>query len=93
MPDTDPRPGTERGSGAQRRPEAQPRPDVGEPITPGRDRLRAGRLVVRVDFSTPEIQETGQGRLGRRVPRVRPDSGAYAFLARSIKFRQVGRAS
>ena len=35
MPDTDPRPGTERGSGTERRPDAQPRPDAGEPITPG----------------------------------------------------------
>ena len=43
------------------------------------------RLTVRVDFAGAEPSEIGRGRLGRRVPRSRPDSSAYAFLATSRK--------
>ncbi len=39
------------------------------------------RLTVRVDFAGAEPSEIGRGRLGRRIPRARPDSSAYAFLA------------
>ncbi|HYN01795.1 MAG TPA: C25 family cysteine peptidase [Vicinamibacteria bacterium] len=41
------------------------------------------RLTVRVDFAGAEPSEIGRGRLGRRLPRSRPDSSAYAFLATS----------
>ena len=43
------------------------------------------RLTVRVDFAGAEPSEIGRGRLGRRLPRTRPDSNAYAFLATSQK--------
>ena len=43
------------------------------------------RLTVRVDFAGAEPSEIGRGRLGRRIPRSRPDSSAYAFLATSQK--------
>ena len=43
------------------------------------------RLTVRVDFAGAEPAEIGRGRLGRRIPRSRPDSSAYAFLATSQK--------
>ena len=43
------------------------------------------RLTVRVDFAGAEPSEIGRGRLGRRLPRTRPDSSAYAFLATSQK--------
>ena len=43
------------------------------------------RLTVRVDFAGAEPSEIGRGRLGRRIPRSRPDSSAYAFLATSRK--------
>jgi hypothetical protein len=43
----------------------------------------ARRLVVRIDFAGREVGESGQGRYGRRVPRTRPDSNAYAFLGAS----------
>ena len=43
------------------------------------------KLTVRIDFAGALPSETGQGRLGRHVPRPRPDSSAYAFLATSQK--------
>ena len=43
------------------------------------------RLTVRVDFAGAVASEVGRGGFGRRVPRSRPDSNAYAFLATSRK--------
>ena len=43
------------------------------------------RLTVRVDFAGAEPSEVGRGRFGRHIPRTRPDSNAYAFLATSQK--------
>ena len=43
------------------------------------------KLTVRIDFAGVEPSETGRGRLGRHVPRPRPDSSAYAFLGTSQK--------
>ena len=43
------------------------------------------RLTVRVDFAGAEPSEVGRGRFGRRLPRTRPDSSAYAFLGTSQK--------
>ncbi len=43
------------------------------------------KLTVRIDFVGVEPSETGRGRLGRHVPRPRPDSSAYAFLGTSQK--------
>ena len=43
------------------------------------------RLTVRVDFAGAEPSEIGRGRLGRHIPRPRPDSNAYAFLGTSQK--------
>ena len=43
------------------------------------------RLIVRVDFAGAEPSEIGRGRLGRHIPRSRPDSNAYAFLGTSQK--------
>ena len=43
------------------------------------------RLTVRVDFAGAVAAEVGRGGFGRRVPRSRPDSNAYAFLATSRK--------
>lgn len=43
----------------------------------------ARRLIVRIDFTSPEVKETGQGRLGRRIPKAFDKPDVYAFLATS----------
>ena len=43
------------------------------------------KLTVRIDFAGVVPSEAGRGRLGRHVPRPRPDSNAYAFLGTSQK--------
>jgi len=45
--------------------------------------LLARRLLVRIDFDAAGAPESGSGRLGRLVPRQRPDTSTYAFLATS----------
>ena len=45
--------------------------------------LLARHLLVRIDFAPGQVPETGSGRLGRRVPKLRPDTNVYAFLATS----------
>jgi len=101
MPDTDPRPGTERGPDAKRGPDtaqqpdsasgpdSAPRQDAGEPITPGRDRLRAGRLVVRreaVERQAPASAGTADERFLRRLRLPFTDTDPWRVLRITAEF-------
>jgi hypothetical protein len=95
MPDTEPRPGTEPRSGTEPRPgteprsDAEPRPDAGEPITSGRDRLRAGRLVVRraaLERQAPASAGTADERFLRRVRAPFTDTDPWRVLRITAEF-------
>jgi hypothetical protein len=70
-------------------PDTDPRPGVGEPITHGRDRLRAGRLVVRreaVDRQAPASAGTADERFLRRIRAPFTDTDPWRVLRITAEF-------
>ena len=70
-------------------PDKDPRPGAGEPITSGRDRLRAGRLVVRraaVERQAPAAAGTADEGLLRRVPATFTDTDPWRVLRITAEF-------
>jgi len=64
-------------------------PNTGEPITSGRDRQRAGRLVVRratVERQAPASAGTADERLLRRVPATFTDTDPWRVLRITAEF-------
>ena len=95
MPDPERQPDPARGLGTEPSPAAQPpastrpRPDAGEPITPGRDRLRAGRLVVRreaVERQAPASAGTADERFLRRLRAPFTDTDPWRVLRITAEF-------
>jgi len=88
MPDTDPRPGAGEHAGGE--PPAGTREHgAGEPITSGRDRFRAGRLVVRreaVERQAPAATGTADERFLRRVPATFTDTDPWRVLRITAEF-------
>ena len=70
-------------------PNMDPRPGPGEPITSGRDRLRAGRLVVRrdaVERQAPAAAGTADEGFLRRVPATFTDTDPWRVLRITAEF-------
>jgi len=70
-------------------PDTDPRPGVGEPITSGRDRLRAGRLVVRraaVERQAPASAGMADERFLRRVRAPFTDTDPWRVLRITSEF-------
>lgn len=70
-------------------PDTDPRPETGEPITSGRDRLRAGRLVVRreaVERQAPASARTADERFLRRVRAPFTDTDPWRVLRITSEF-------
>ena len=70
-------------------PDKDPRPGAGEPITSGRDRLRAGRLVVRraaVERQAPDSTGTADERFLRRVQAPFTDTDPWRVLRITAEF-------
>jgi hypothetical protein len=95
MPDPERQPDPARGLGTEPSPAAQPpantrpRPDAGEPITSGRDRLRAGRLVVRraaLERQAPASAGTADERFLRRVRAPFTDTDPWRVLRITAEF-------
>ena len=70
-------------------PDTDPRPGAGEPITSGRDRLRAGRLVVRraaVELQAPASAGMADERFLRRVQAPFTDTDPWRVLRITSEF-------
>jgi hypothetical protein len=87
MPDTSSHPPERPSRSDESREDVQP--GAGEPITPGRDRLRAGRLVVRreaVERKAPESARTADEQFLRPVRAPFTDTDPWRVLRITAEF-------